>query len=241
MGKVETYTQQAINIANDDRHGYSQYNRWGNPDYDCSGLVITVVQNSGVPVKSNGATYTGNMYSVFLKSGFKDVTQSVNLKTGQGLKRGDVLLKPNNHTEIYIGNGKNVGARISELGTIYGKKGDQTGKEISTHNYYNYPWVYVLRYPDSYSHTVNNYVDNSVTLFAKDVIKNKYGNGNARKENIYKTVQNEVNNILNKKTLKNNYVTEIAKKVIQGKYGTGENRKNNIYNEIQNEVNKILK
>lgn len=241
MGKVDNYTQQAINIANDNSHGYSQYNRWGNPDYDCSGLVITVVQNSGIPVKSNGATYTGNMYSVFLKSGFKDVTKSINLKTGQGLKRGDVLLKPNNHTELYIGNGKNVGARISELGTIYGKKGDQTGKEISIHNYYNYPWIYVLRYPESYSHTVNNYVDNSVTLFAKDVIKNNYGNGNARKENIYKTVQNEVNNILNKRKLKNNYVTEIAKKVIQGKYGDGENRKNNIYNEIQNEVNKILK
>lgn len=240
MGKVENYTQQAINIANDNRHGYSQYNRWGTPDYDCSGLVITVVQNSGIPVKSNGATYTGNMYSVFLKCGFKDVTKSINLRTGQGLKRGDVLLNPNHHTEIYIGNGRNVGARISEIGKIYGKKGDQTGQEIRTHNYYNYPWLYVLRYPESYSHTVNNSVNNSVTLFAKDVINGKYGNGNARKENIYKTVQNEVNNILNKRKLKNNYVTEIAKKVIQGKYGNGENRKNNIYNEIQNEVNRIL-
>lgn len=240
MGKVENYTQQAINIANDNRHGYSQYNRWGNPDYDCSSLVITVVQNSGIPVKSNGATYTGNMYSVFLKCGFKDVTKSINLRTGQGLKRGDVLLNPNHHTEIYIGNGRNVGARISEIGKIYGKKGDQTGQEIRTHNYYNYPWLYVLRYPESYSHTVNNSVDNSVTLFAKDVINGKYGNGNARKENIYKTIQNEVNNILNKRKLKNNYVTEIAKKVIQGKYGNGENRKNNIYNEIQNEVNRIL-
>ena len=240
MGKVENYTQQAINIANDNRHGYSQYNRWGNPHYDCSSLVITVVQNSGIPVKSNGATYTGNMYSVFLKCGFKDVTKSINLRTGQGLKRGDVLLNPNHHTEIYIGNGRNVGARISEIGKIYGKKGDQTGQEIRTHNYYNYPWLYVLRYPESYSHTVNNSVDNSVTLFAKDVINGKYGNGNARKENIYKTIQNEVNNILNKRKLKNNYVTEIAKKVIQGKYGNGENRKNNIYNEIQNEVNRIL-
>ena len=240
MSKVENYTQQAINIANDNRHGYSQYNRWGNPDYDCSGLVIAVVQNSGIPVKSNGATYTGNMYSVFLKCGFKDVTKSVNLRTGQGLKRGDILLNTTHHVEIYIGNGKNVGARISEIGKIYGKAGDQTGQEIRTHKYYNYPWNYVLRYPESNSHTVNNSVDNSVKLFAKDVINGKYGNGNARKENIYKTVQSEVNNILNKRKLKNNYVTEIAKKVIQGKYGNGENRKNNIYNEIQNEVNRIL-
>lgn len=240
MNKVEKYTQQAINIANDNKHGYSQYNRWGNPDYDCSGLVITVVQNSGIPVKTNGATYTGNMYKVFLNCGFKDVTKSVNLKTGQGLKYGDVLLTPNKHTEIYIGNGENVGARISELGKIYGKKGDQTGQEIRTHKYYNYPWAYVLRYPVSYSHTVNNSVDNSITSFSKDVIKGKYGNGNARKENIYNTVQNEVNNILNKRKLQNNYITEIAKDVIKGKYGNGIDRKNNIYYAVQKQVNKLI-
>lgn len=236
MSKVENYTQQAINIANDNRHGYSQYNRWGSPDYDCSSLVITVVQNSGIPVKSNGATYTGNMYSVFLKCGFKDVTNSINLRTGQGLKRGDVLLNTTHHTEIYIGNGKNVGARISELGTIYGKAGDQTGQEIRTHSYYNYPWDCVLRYPESYTHNV----DNSITLFAKDVIKGKYGNGNARKENIYKTVQDEVNNILKKRKLKNNYVTEIAEKVIQGEYGNGESRKEKLYNTIQSRVNDLI-
>lgn len=240
MGKVETYTQQVINIANNNKHGYSQYNRWGNPDYDCSSLIITVVQNSGIPVKTRGASYTGNMYNVFLKCGFKNVTNTVNLKNGKGLKRGDVLLNPNHHTEIYIGNGKNAGARISELGKIYGKKGDQSGQEIRTHKYYNYPWLYVLRYYESYSHTVNNSVDNSISMFAKDIVKGKYGNGNVRKENIYKTIQSEVNNILNKRKLKNNYVTDIAKKVIQGKYGNGENRKNNIYNKIQNEVNKIL-
>lgn len=216
MGKVENYTQQAINIANDSKHGYSQYRRWGNPDYDCSSLIITVVQNSGIPVKSNGATYTGNMYKPFINCGFKDVTKSVNLRTGSGLKRGDVLLNPNRHTEIYIGNGKNVGARISEIGKIYGRGGDQTGQEIRTHNYYNYPWGYVLRYPESNSSNV----DKSITLLAKDVIGGKYGNGNARKENIYRSVQSEVNNILNKRNLKNNYVTEIAKEVLQNKYST---------------------
>lgn len=241
MDKVEKYTQQAINIANDDRHGYSQYNRWGNPDFDCSGLVITVVENSGIPVKTKGASYTGNMYNVFLKCGFKDVSKTINLKNGIGLKRGDILLAVNHHTEIYIGNGKNVGARISELGKIYGKGGDQTGQEIRTHKYYNYPWNVVLRYPESNSHTVDNSVDNSITLFAKDIINGKYGNGVERKENIYKTVQSEVNNILNKKQLKNNYITEIAKKVIQGKYGNGESRKENIYKAVQKEVNNILK
>ena len=77
-------------------------------------------------------------------------------------------------------------------------------------------------------------------MFAKDVIQGKYGNGVERKENIYKAVQSEVNNILNKKQLKNNYVTEIAKKVIQGKYGNGVERRENIYKAVQKEVNKLL-
>lgn len=238
MSKIENYTQQAINIANDNRHGYSQYNRWGTPDYDCSSLVITVVQNTGIPVKTKGATYTGNMYRPFLNSGFKDITSSINLRTGAGLKRGDILLTPNSHVEIYIGNGRNVGARISERGTIHGKGGDQTGKEISTHPYYNKPWRYILRYPESSSHQS---VNKHITAMAKEVLIGTYGNGNSRKENIYRAVQNEVNNILNKRKLKNNYVTEIAKEVIQNKYGTGNTRKNNIYKAVQDQVNELMR
>lgn len=234
--KVEQFTQQAINIANDNNHGYSQYNRWGNPDYDCSGLVITVVQNSGIPVKTNGATYTGNMYQAFLMAGFKDVTNSVNLSTGQGLIRGDILLNVKHHTEIYIGNSRNVGARISENGTIHGKPGDQTGQEIRTHKYYNYPWNYVLRYPQNYAQIVDKYINE----FAKDVLKGIYGNGQARKDNIYQAVQKEVNNILNGRSVKNNYLTKIAKDVIKGYYGNGQARKDNLYQAVQKEVNRIL-
>ena len=241
MSKIENYTQQAVNIANDNKHGYSQYKRWGNPDYDCSSLVITVVQNAGIPVKTNGATYTGNMYHAFLKSGFEDVTSTVNLTTGQGLQRGDILLNVINHTEIYIGGGKNVGARGSETGTIHGVGGDQTGQEIRVGNYYDYPWNYVLRYKEIYTQSVDNVSNGgAITDFARDVLKGKYGNGNARKENIYKTVQNEVNTILNKGTLKNNYITVIARDVLKGKYGNGNARKENLYKAVQDEVNRIV-
>ena len=88
------------------------------------------------------------MRSVFLAAGFQDVTSQVNLSTGAGLIRGDVLLVPGSHTEMYIGNGQNVAASINENGGITGgQTGDQTGKEIWVRSYYNYPWVYVLRYP----------------------------------------------------------------------------------------------
>ena len=241
MNRIENYTQSAINIVNDVRHGYSQYNRWGNPDYDCSSLVITVVQNSGIPVKTNGATYTGNMYHVFLKCGFEDVTHTVHVPTGQGLQRGDILLNVVNHTEIYIGSGKMVGARSSETGTIHGVGGDQTGEEIAVGYYRDYPWNYVLRYKESYTQSVDNVSNgNAITEFARDVLKGRYGNGNARKENIYKTVQNEVNTILNKGILKNNYITVIALDVLKGKYGNGDVRKENLYKTVQNEVNRIV-
>lgn len=146
MSKIENAVNYMIGIANDNSHGYSQINRWG-PDYDCSSLVITSYEQAGVPVKTNGATYTGNMYNVFLACGFKDVTSQVNMASGSGMVRGDVLLNTAYHTAMYIGNGQLCQASGDEYGGIKGaNKGDQTGTEIYVTGYYNYPWDCVLRY-----------------------------------------------------------------------------------------------
>ena len=37
-------------VAVDDSHGYDQGSRWGNPDYDCSALVIDAYKRAGVPL-----------------------------------------------------------------------------------------------------------------------------------------------------------------------------------------------
>ena len=145
MNKIDSAVDWAVNVANDDSHGYSQANRWGQ-DYDCSSFIITAWQQAGVPVKVNGATYTGNMRAAFLIAGFKDVTPSVNLATGSGLIRGDVLLNYTSHTAMYIGDGKLVHARSSEGNNI---PGDQNGQEIRIQPYFNYPWDCVLRYPET--------------------------------------------------------------------------------------------
>lgn len=149
MSIIENAISQMEKWANDDSHGYDQANRWG-PDYDCSSAVIQAWENAGVPVKSNGATYTGNMYSVFKACGFEDVTASVNLSNGSGLQRGDVLLNHVHHTAMYCGNGQIVQASINEYGaTTGGQTGDQTGREFYIRSYYNYPWDVVLRYNGS--------------------------------------------------------------------------------------------
>ena len=144
---IEDAVEWAIGIANDDSHGYDQTHRDG-PDYDCSSLLCWAYYNAGLNTRPGYTPATGTMRSVFLSAGFQDVTSQVDLSSGSGLVRGDVLLVPGSHTEMYIGNGQLVGASINEFGeTTGGQTGDQTGDEIHVHRYYNYPWVYVLRYP----------------------------------------------------------------------------------------------
>lgn len=144
--KTDEAVRLALKIANDPAHGYDQGNRWG-PDYDCSSFIISVWQDVGVPLKTAGASYTGNMRSAALSVGFRDVTAQVNRQTGAGLQLGDILLNERSHVAMFVGNGNLVHASINEFnGITGGKPGDQTGREICVRSYYNSPWDCVLRY-----------------------------------------------------------------------------------------------
>lgn len=145
MSVIDKAIEWALDIANDQSHGYDQNVRWG-PDYDCSSLVISAFKAAGLPLT---ATYTGNMKYDFLRNGFRDASELnvVELNMGAGLKRGDVLLNEQKHTAIYLGDGTVVQASINERGGITGgATGDQTGREIGISPYRNYPWDCVLRY-----------------------------------------------------------------------------------------------
>lgn len=144
---IERAISWALKIAADDSHGYDQNSRWGTPDYDCSSFVISAFEQAGIKLKSAGATYTGDMRGAALKTGFSDVTKSINLSNGGGLKRGDILLDPGHHVALYLGDGQLVHASINENGNITGgQPGDQNGREILTRGYYNHPWSSILRY-----------------------------------------------------------------------------------------------
>jgi len=145
--KLEQALQWAITIANDDSHGYSQSNRWGNPDYDCSSFVISALKAAGFDV--GGATYTQNMRSELTTRGFTWIPWS-QIGSAANLRRGDILLNNSSitsrqHTEFYLGNNQNVGAHGPKG---YPAPGDQTGNEISVSGYYDHPWTGVLRYKD---------------------------------------------------------------------------------------------
>ena len=139
---VESAISWAIAIANDNSHGYSQSSRWG-PDYDCSSFVISAFRHAGV--NTGMSTYTGNMRSQFTQHGFQWIPWS-QIGSMSNLRRGDILLNEVEHTEIYLGNGQNVGAHSNKG---YPQTGDQTGTEVSVSGYYYHPWNGVLRYNDT--------------------------------------------------------------------------------------------
>ena len=239
MGYIFMGVKEALKWFDDHHRSkgfrYSMTDRYGGYGYDCSSSVYYALIAGGVLPKGS---YIGNTETLFkLKGTYFDEIYSY-----KDVRAGDIFIRGGEGTSA--GAGGHTGMFYKKDGIVHSNYTNDgiSYNDINTIDYYldrQRSWnerYFRPRYPESYTHNV----DNSVTLFAKEVINGKYGNGNARKENIYKTVQDEVNNVLNKKQLKNNYVTEIAKKVIQGKYGNGENRKNNIYNEIQDKVNRIL-
>lgn len=150
-GMAKRAAANARVIAKDDFHGYdnSTGKRSGAPDYACSSFVADCYIKAGVDFGiAAGKVYTKDMKKIFTRHGFKDVTRKVDLRAGNGMKEGDVLVKPGSHTEIYLGNGKVAGARgnANSGRPENGKAGDQTGNEITISSYWDFGQTICLRY-----------------------------------------------------------------------------------------------
>lgn len=129
-GSTTSWVSWAKNIADDDSHGYSQPHRNGNPDYDCSSFVYYALKHAGLDVGSS-AFNTSSEGAALEKAGFErhDWAKVSDLQTGD-------IVWSSSHTEIYIGDGRFVGAHHDENGGVTGPKaGDQTGDEISIDSY----------------------------------------------------------------------------------------------------------
>lgn len=173
MSKVDTYTDYMIAIANDNSHGYSQINRNGNPDFDCSSLVSHALATAGFNVNVNSTTR--NLYEQLKRCGFTSCNRP--------FQKGDIHLAVGYHVCVSTDSEHIVHASIDEDGTIKGHKaGDQTGKEICIRKYYtpNYGWSYHLRYNGNKGSTGYNMnllkrgsANNDVTVF--EILMTKLG------------------------------------------------------------------
>lgn len=124
-------------------YGYDQGDRWGVNEVDCSSLIYRAIYAIDPETKLNrhDPRYTGTLYRDLTAIGFRAVPLAQR-------QRGDVLLNVTHHVMTYLGNGIIGGARIDERGKAAGGRGgDQTGREVSTQAYYNYPWDWCLRPP----------------------------------------------------------------------------------------------
>lgn len=147
MIDMQKAIDHVIMVANDNTRGYSQTRRAEEKEDDCSSLALDALKLAGVDI--GAATYTGDAIKPLLAAGFVDVAKYIDLKTGNGLKKYDVLLRPatsahGGHMAIMVTDTD----LIQAAGDLDKKRGDSSGKEIYTRSYigaFSTPPKYVLR------------------------------------------------------------------------------------------------
>lgn len=145
MGRKQAFVDFIRQWCDDNSHGYSQVNRWGeNGDCDCSSLMYMAAHAAGYDVPTSGVRYTGTMLRDFQAAGWQAIPFDGNL---YDCKPGDIALNVANHVEAFVAPGMLGGAHIDEHGGVQGCcPGDQTGNEVSIGPAYvpGYGWDYIL-------------------------------------------------------------------------------------------------
>jgi len=170
------YSQAPVRWGGDSPHGIKSLKLYGREysykrgSYDCSSSVITAWREAlkGTPYegKLDSATYTGDMYRVFIKSGlfYGDMKPA---------KRGDIYLAEEKHTAMCQDGGSDgvLGYdALSEFnrnenhGATYGKVGDQDGYESVIRNYYDDGWNWVMHYNGK----ADFYADSKDTVYLEE-------------------------------------------------------------------------
>lgn len=165
-------------MCDDDRFGYSWSERYGAyadvlsidgqqvtvqvGDYDCSSSTITAwrlaFMAAGLGDILSGATYTGNMKWVFLRTGFFEWRTDF-----ANAEKGDLFLDEDQHVAMCQGSGMLSEFSSNEFGGAYGgARGDQTGWEAHVTAFYRGNW-------DGYLHYIGDLeiVDGGIMAIAK--------------------------------------------------------------------------
>ena len=106
---------------------YSQTNRKKEGYADCSSSVWRALVNSGIVPGDVNWGGTRTMLGDLTRHDFIDLGK----EKFENLKYGDILLKPNSHVEVYVGNGKTFGSQYTD-------DGDPTNDIV---RYRNSPWT----------------------------------------------------------------------------------------------------
>lgn len=131
----------ALSIAADNSYGYVS-GGMGNGGYDCTQLVHAAYEAAGISLPNKGNVNNANIVDYYTQNGFVWVPGKIDPNE---LQPGDVLVNEAHHAEIYIGDGKKVGAHDN----YDGGSGDSSGNEISVNDYQEYGnggWDGYLRY-----------------------------------------------------------------------------------------------
>ena len=199
MEKIEKLIATVQNKVNDKRYYYSQ-NRENKFATDCSWLLITSLQEIGIP--TNGATYTGDMCKELVATGYFNLITFNSTK----LQRGDILVKhisgSNGHTVLYIGNNEILEACNKKYG-------------LRRCKYYANGYQYILRLKEAITVTTMKQItkgDKCIEVAMLQLFLNKYegnkliidGDYGIRTSDCVRTFQAkyslEVDNIVGEKT-----------------------------------------
>lgn len=144
-GSLQSVCDYAIQICNDDSHGYGA--SW--PDVVCTQLVRRAFESAGISFPSTD--WCPNYPSALPRYGFTYYSSSqMHLGNSSQLQPGDILWR-SGHVALYVGNGKIAEAsdNAPSKNNPYRnpRPGDQ-GNEVWVHNYYNISpyWSGVFRY-----------------------------------------------------------------------------------------------
>ena len=156
MSYAETTATLAERLAEDDSHGYSQNNRYGDgttvtenvsgkdyelhgKDYDCSSLVGEVLKAQGL-IPEDTDLFTWNEDKTLTDAGFEKMPYDPD-----NVQRGDILYREG-HTGVAIGNGQQADASHGDRGTD-GDAGDQDGTEVLKRDLQD-SWTTIYRPPE---------------------------------------------------------------------------------------------